>query len=1110
MEVQEHRQSAPWPDSIRRLLSEHEYGEAFALSEFFPATQERMLLQCLALLGQEKLIEANSLLEQLNIDLRTIPPNITSFIREGDLDLLNIANQAIKKLLFSTASFCIHLNLLTRPEATQKTIDEMLALTSRALIHGKLDFAQECFDHIANLDDSPMRLLQCAEIALANRTRDSAESLFELAQIFINRALPQVSSEDHETSLRAAKLLAVDARTFDDSCKLFRQILHSSPSMKARVFDTLLPLIEYKPYFNEIADFLLPLYPEKVAQLALRLVNGQKRQRNPALLEKARNILGALDYVGLGFSSQLAEAIVIVGRHSENFESHVQRLIHLEAAPSVFLEAFKVLVDRKSKEFGLMAQLLEHLLLLHPNSRLKVLSGYGQLSNLAERDGRTDLRDEFLERAITLSTGVEEFLAHAININLTHELLFLNNRNTHLKKALWFSQSEVDEVVNTLITSAEPYERKTALYALLDQQDQFEPRQLLAWIKALFRSDIGLTERDVIRIEEKRSPLAPEVQNELIKGLSKQKISESDIYMGGVHAMRSVASSIDSSVFYMRRTSDHSKEVYMELMELLKEAGDDERAALLEKFIVEERLPAKKRKAIKKTPTVRVERYTHVDFPNQCALETKVDLRIQLTKTPPAKTRTRKKLKIDVARPVKNIKIEINVTAPAFAMQERRKLMSMSVSKDSEEITFTLIPLELGEQVIEVEFFYESLRVGYILVKTRVRERAMTTAPSNMVVMETPSQGLKNSENLHVSPDRRVLHATWFDKENKLSYTVYSPGINESPEWDTHGPNLQGDVRNYLQQLNEFLSQVVVQGNPSDEEWDSTLLNLQGIGADLFNTLIPSPLATVVRNWREGSLVIVSTNEQWIPWELIYDGQGFWGKRFVIARLPRLSDRRRIPDTKRPEIKTRTRQIKRVVNVVGGDVGAAEAKQACELFDMLGNPIRVELLQEQPISVLNKALAKADVLHCTCHGHLEPHMLQVSKDKSVLTNLLPQTVQKLPLEPGSFVFANTCTSALPVLTFGRFSSFAWEFYRQGAGVFIGTLGAVPTTHAISFAESIYRELFNKSRKTTVGEAVNLAKNVIARERNLFWLLYCIYGDPDYVLSVPQHRRGYAD
>ena len=95
------------------------------------------------------------------------------------------------------------------------------------------------------------------------------------------------------------------------------------------------------------------------------------------------------------------------------------------------------------------------------------------------------------------------------------------------------------------------------------------------------------------------------------------------------------------------------------------------------------------------------------------------------------------------------------------------------------------------------------------------------------------------------------------------------------------------------------------------------------------------------------------------------------------------------------------------------------------------------------------------------------------------------------------MFANACSSNTPVQTFREFSSFGWEFYRQGADVFIGTLGTVPTKHAVSFAENVYKELLHENARLTIGQAVAKAKKVAAKEHNLFWLLYCIYGDPDF-------------
>ena len=1098
MGVHEYHQSVNWLGPITALICDREYSEAFALAEFFPPTQSRIALQFVALLGQGNYREADVFLKQLKIDSHTATDDFKTFIRGLDLDLFKIAVEAIKLNYLSLGLFCLELRLPLQPTVTQSIIREMLLLTSRALSSGELNLGYKCLQRLLSLDDSPSRLLQYAEVALISRRRESSEPLFEFAENLIYRVLSQVPGEDLESRLKIARLLAIDAQTFNDARELLRQIVEADPGMISRVFDTISPLIEYKPYFSEIADFLSAIAPEKIELITIRLVNGHKLQRNPALLEKAQSLLDAFDYAGQGYDSQLVKAILTLGPHLDNFETGARRLIKLDVRPETLLEATEILLSHKIKDYALVSHLLERILHLNPDVRLKVLAAYGRLSYLAKSDGQADLSNKFLEKTINLSTGLIEFLERGISNSLTTQLIFINDNEALISKAHWYRPGEIDESIATLIRSAEPYERREVLYTVLTNHTRFQIDRLILCVDTLFHVDLGLTERDVKQIEEIVPSLAPEVQKMIPKRLAKQEIRHFDegIELYAYHSSSDLFAfdRAYSQGAYIRLTDEALADKYTSLWG--EGVGEIARAA---------RPSPKKRKGRRKTPPRRIERHTRVDFPALCKLEKKVDLKIQLTKSTPKKTRVRKKLEFEVAPEVKKITLDINVTAPQFAIQERKKRMLMSVDEDSEEVRFTLVPLELGDQVIEVEFFYESLRVGYLLVKTRVTERLITDSPSNVLVMEAPSSARKKMADSSLSSDRRTVHATWFEKESKLSYTIYSPGINESPEWETLGPNLQGEVESYLQQLNVFLNEIVIHGNPNDEEWNSILLNLQGIGSDLFTKLIPNPLAVQAREWKPGSLVVISTNEQWIPWELMYDENDFWGKRFIIARLPRLSDRRSAPDSGRPE-KVPPRSIKRIVNVIGGDVGVAEAKQAYGLFNNLAKSVQVEILQEKSVAELKSALVKTDVLHCTCHGHLEPHMLQVAKDKTILTNLLPQTIHQLPLEPGSFVFANTCTSALPVLTFGRFSSFAWEFYRRGAGAFVGTLGAVPTSHAVCFAESIYREIFGKGSQKTIGQAVALAKNAASSERNLFWLLYCIYGDPDYKLKISAQRR----
>ncbi|NCS13506.1 MAG: CHAT domain-containing protein [Microcystis aeruginosa G13-09] len=498
-----------------------------------------------------------------------------------------------------------------------------------------------------------------------------------------------------------------------------------------------------------------------------------------------------------------------------------------------------------------------------------------------------------------------------------------------------------------------------------------------------------------------------------------------------------------------------------------------------------------------------IERHTRIEFPSECVLEQKVDLKIQLTQEIPEFTRVLEKILLTVGLNTKQVKLSVKVTAPAFAIRPYQRQLTVPVMGDSNEVTFTLVPLERGEQVIEIEFFKGATRVGYVLLPANVVPYSYNKISPKVLSMEDPIDGLKNLESMTVNPDKHTLNVTWIERESKLLYTIFP--ANRLGEWEKTIPNIQDKIEDDLRSLNAFLTEVVQQGNPSDERWESICFNLQSVGSNLFEMLIPSEVAKQMRTWKIGSPVIISTNEQWIPWELMYDGEDFWGKKFIIARSPRLRDSQDLPDKNRPESKGE-RKIKRIVNIVGGDVPSSEAERATHLFSNLLPPEAVHLLAKQPISSLVKAIPGTDALHFTCHGHLEPHLLQIAgdKNKTRIENLLPETIQRLPLEPGSLVFANACASTVPVLTFGKFSSFGWKFYQRGADAFIGTLGAVPVKYAVNFAEIVYRELFNPDEKITIGQAVAKAKEVAANERNLFWLLYCIYGDPDF--SIVQQKN----
>jgi hypothetical protein len=517
------------------------------------------------------------------------------------------------------------------------------------------------------------------------------------------------------------------------------------------------------------------------------------------------------------------------------------------------------------------------------------------------------------------------------------------------------------------------------------------------------------------------------------------------------------------------------------------------------------------------------ERHTRIDLPAECFLDQRVDLKIQLTREKPKATQVMSKVKTSLKSGIEIIEIDVQITAQNFAKQEIRQVLTVPIDKDSDEITFTLFPRELGEQLIEIEFFYEASRIGYVIVQTNVKIApqlmqsnrpavafaSMQTpmqsflpseySPASPIFMDNPAPIIKDVENIS-NKNKITLHVSWDEKGGRIIYSIYDNNRTDIGDWKQSVPDIKEYIRERLQELNAFLHEVVVQGNPSEEMWESICFQLQSVGKSLFEDLIPFQVREKSLKWKKEAILLISTNEQWIPWELIFDGTDFWGKKYILARIPRIDESRPISERKRSDQVKNTLSVKKIINVIGGDINDTDVTKAENLFNYLVPPIKLETLKKKPIASLKRALSDADILHLTCHGLLKPHILQIGQDKSAITNISPDSVRNLGFKPGLVVFANACSSTAPVLTFGKFNSFGWEFYRQGTEVFIGTLGAVPTKYAIPFAESVYKELLQKKAEQTVGRAMSIAKQNAEKDRNLFWLLYCIYGDPDFLLE----------
>ena len=517
-----------------------------------------------------------------------------------------------------------------------------------------------------------------------------------------------------------------------------------------------------------------------------------------------------------------------------------------------------------------------------------------------------------------------------------------------------------------------------------------------------------------------------------------------------------------------------------------------------------------------KKVTKNTERHLKVNFSNEVIKEKKAELTIQLTISVPIQSLVSKITELVFPKGKNHVLVDIKVTAPGFAIRKDITTIKVPKSADSEIAVFALYGEEIGAQNIEIEIFYKGARIAYAIATTTVNEKStglyseLSSTPPTLVHPPVPPkltieatskvihfQEVKLDDKISV---KKTIHVNWDSKSGNLEFTLYSHMQSEQGTWVIQDSLLETNATDFLKELNAYISEIVVQGSPSEDAWNSTLFTLQSKGQYFYDNFLPEKLRDKTKAWANNSTIILSTNEQWIPWEIFYDGDDFWGKKHIISRYPRIGDRSHIMDSSRTN-ENSAKKVSRILNVVGGKLPVETSDQAKLLFKNYPTTLDIVTFENKPIYVFPGEVMEKDLIHFTCHGLLDPQILQISNSNSQSDNLSLESVRRLQIHPGCFVFVNACSSSVAAFTFGRFNNFAWEFYRKVADVYIGTLGKVPTKYALDFAEMVYKHLFKKPKGISVGEALQLAKQEATDKKNIFWLLYTLYGEPETLLEI---------
>lgn len=115
-----------------------------------------------------------------------------------------------------------------------------------------------------------------------------------------------------------------------------------------------------------------------------------------------------------------------------------------------------------------------------------------------------------------------------------------------------------------------------------------------------------------------------------------------------------------------------------------------------------------------------IERFTKIEFPRTCKVNSLVVLKFQLTLSASLDSRLKTLLELKVFEGQKETIVRIFVTALSFSIDRHFATLTIPIDRDSESVSFKLTPHSIGTQIVEIEIYPDCERIGYYTVKTEV------------------------------------------------------------------------------------------------------------------------------------------------------------------------------------------------------------------------------------------------------------------------------------------------------------------------------------------------------------------------------------------------------
>lgn len=421
--------------------------------------------------------------------------------------------------------------------------------------------------------------------------------------------------------------------------------------------------------------------------------------------------------------------------------------------------------------------------------------------------------------------------------------------------------------------------------------------------------------------------------------------------------------------------------------------------------------------------------------------------------------------------------LTVTVSAPGLIpLGDLEQELYVPFATDSEPIRFGFVAGPAGLHTAVIRAFATGTFLGELALQISVEPGA---------VLEEGRSRVAALSGLAAEPGEVTLQVSRTD-EDRYSFQLIGEAWN--PVEITK--RLAGDPTQIVGALTDELRSM--SANESRFSNPALVRNrIKNLGAQLWADVVPEAIRR--QFWAQGDrikLFTIASDMDTVPWELLYPVDGDNDNGFLVEQFPVV---RRVYGQSRARVLRLDDGAAYVVPPGSPANAMAEVSGVSGIFPWA---VRNRGVHASLTGVTELLDSVPSVLHFACHntfnengsvimldgGPLRPSDLAIAVQRRRFAGISP------------LVFLNACRTAGDIPGFMQMMGWARQFMGAGAGAFVGSLWAVRSSSARTFAEEFYRAMVNEAMP--LGAASLHARRAISADPgDPTWLAYTIYGNP---------------